>query len=163
MLAALLLLVTSARVATPQAAAPPAVRFGSVDVFIDAGDTPLAAYQFEVKAKTGHVLLVGLEGGEHPAFKSPPYYDPQALLGGNAGGDRIIVAAFNAGADLPRGKTRVARLHVQIAGDAEPAFDSTLQVAAGSDGAPIPATLSISTPAAAGTSGTSPATQGVTP
>ena len=114
------------------------VRFAVVDVFVDAGDAPLAAYQFELRATTHNVALTGIEGGEHAAFGRPPYYDPKALLE-----ERIVIAAFNTGADLPRGKTRVARLHVQVTGDVEPAYDAKLQVAASTDAKQIPATISV--------------------
>src|SRR4051812_49287196 len=79
--------------------------FGALDIFIDSKDAPLAAYQFEFWAD-GDVKLVGLEGGEHVAFKEPPHYDPRALT---LPEPRVIVAAFNTGNDLPKGKTRVAR------------------------------------------------------
>lgn len=158
-----MLLMTSSRVATPQVAAPVgAVRFRALEVFIDSGDKPLAAYQFEVKARAGHVMLVGLEGGEHAAFAAEPYYDKAALLGGDAAGDRIIVAAFNAGADLPQGKTRVARLHVQFAGDVEPTFETKLQAAADGDGAAVPATVTLSADIAAPAAPTSSHSQGAT-
>jgi hypothetical protein len=112
------------------------VRFEAVHVFVDPGDRPLAAYQFEVTATSGDVKLVGLEGGEHAAFKSPPYYDPQALLN-----NKVVVAAFSTADDLPHGRTRVATLMVQVAGPAEPDFAGKLQVAASADGKPIDAHL----------------------
>ena len=116
----------------------PTVRFGHVDVFIQTTDALLAAYQCEIDATAGDVALVGIEGGEHPAFKVPPYYDPKAL-----GRKRIILGAFNTGADLPRGKTRVARLMVQITGDERPTYAATVQAAASGDGKTIPATISL--------------------
>ena len=115
------------------------VRFGHADVYIDAGGEALAAYQCEIKATAGDVTLVGIEGGEHAAFNQPPYYDAKAL-----GQQRIILGAFNTGADLPRGRTRVARLMVRIAGPARPAYGATVQIAASPDGKPIAATVSIS-------------------
>jgi hypothetical protein len=120
---------------------PDTVRFEAVDVFVDSGDKPLAAYQFELKAKSGEVLLAGLEGGEHAAFKAAPYYDTTALLQ-----NKVIVAAFSTAPDLPHGRTRVARLMVQVSGPVEPAYDATLSVAGSTDGKPIPdAKLSIAT------------------
>ena len=121
------------------AGAAPTVRFGHVDVFLDSADQSLATYQCEITATTGDVILVGIEGGEHAAFKVPPYYDPRAL-----GRKRIILGASNAGADLPRGKTRVARLMVQITGPAKPAYAAKVQVAASPDGKPTAATISVS-------------------
>lgn len=120
-----------------EAPARPSVRFEAVDVYVDSGDQPLAAYQFELAAETGEITIVGIEGGEHPAFKDPPYYDPAALSK-----DRIIIAAFNTGRELPSGKTRVARLHVQVTGEAEPEYVVRLEVAASAEGKKITATVS---------------------
>lgn len=108
---------------------PPSVRFEAVDVYVDSGDVPLAAYQFELAAETGEITIVGIEGGEHPAFKEPPYYDPAALSKG-----RIIIAAFNTGRDLPKGKTRVARIHVQVLGEARPQYVIEVKVTASAEG-----------------------------
>ena len=140
------LIATPGRAADPAPAAdlvPPAVRFGYVDVYVDvdAGDKPLAAYQFELTATAGDVVLTGLEGGEHAAFRIAPYYDPAAL---HQAKSRVIVAAFNTGGDLPHGRTRVARLHLQITGPADPEWATKLQVAASSDGKSIDAKVTIS-------------------
>ena len=115
------------------------VRFESVDVWIDTKGTPLAAYQVEFVADAQRVKLVGIEGGEHGAFREPPYYDPAAL-----NRNRVIVAAFNTGSDLPAGRTRVARLHVQIEGAGQPAWEAKLVVAASPAGESIPAEVSLS-------------------
>lgn len=101
------------------------VRFMPLDVFIDSSNNSLAAYQFELKTVAGKVKIVGVEGGDSVAFKEPGYYDPAALAN-----DRIIIGAFNTGDDLPLGKTRVARIHLQVVGEAEPAFEISLAVAA---------------------------------
>ena len=93
------LLATPGRAADPAPAAR-VVRFAYVDVYLDAGAKPLAAYQVELTPTAGDVVLTGLEGGEHAAFRDAPYYDPAAL---HAAKGRVIVAAFNTGADLPRG------------------------------------------------------------
>ncbi len=120
---------------------PDSVRFEAIDVFVDSGGKPLAAYQFELKARSGEVLLAGLEGGEHAAFKAAPYYDTTAMLQ-----NKVIVAAFSTAPRLPHGRTRVARLMVQVTGPTEPAYDATLSVAGSPDGKPIPdAKLSIAT------------------
>ena len=115
------------------------VRFGALDVFVDTGEEQLAAYQVEWKVTAGDVTLVGIEGGEHAAYKEPPHYDPKALSGG-----RVIVGAFNTGADLPRGRTRVARLMVRVRSDGDPAYAVTVQAAAGADARAIPAKVSVS-------------------
>ena len=108
------------------------VQFTHVDVFIDSSAKSLAAYQFELAVERGMAEIVGLEGGESKAFSEPPYYDPAALHG-----KRIIVAAFNVGKDLPTGRTRVARLHMQISGSEKPQYAVKLVEACGPDGAKI--------------------------
>ncbi len=119
----------------PQVEPQPEVRFKVLDIMIDAGDARLAAYQFELIAPEGTVL-VGVENGEHAAFADAPHYDPAAINSG-----RIIVAAFNTGDDLPSGKTRVCRLHVQETGSVT--YDISLTVAADADGNAIDASITI--------------------
>ncbi len=114
----------------------PRVRFAPLDVYIDANGAALAAYQFELVAAAGRVAIVGIEGGEHAAFKEAPYYDPAALAK-----DRVIIAAFSTDRLLPRGRTRVARVHLQITGEEEPQYAVKLMVAASADGKEIPATV----------------------
>lgn len=110
-------------------------RFTTLDVYIDAKNAPLAAYQFEFKALRGEATIVGIEGGNAAAFREAPYYDPAALSH-----NRVIVAAFSTGKDMPAGKTRVARLHLRVTGT-RPQYDVKLAVAASADGARIPATI----------------------
>ena len=136
---ALALGARSAPADAADAATRPAVRFEAVDVCVDAGDTPLAAYQFELAAEVGEITIVGVEGGEHAAFKErPPYYDPAARMN-----NRIIIAAFNTGQDLPTGKTRVARIHLQVGRETEPKYVVKLHTAASADGKRIPATVTV--------------------
>ncbi len=116
------------------------IRFAPVHIYLDSGRTPLAAYQFELKAAAGQIKIVGVEGGEHPAFREAPYYDPAALMH-----DRIIIAAFNTGRDLPTGRTRIATIHLQILGDAEPRYELKLAVAADTQGQKFPAELTLET------------------
>ena len=115
----------------------PKVRFAPLHIYLDSGNKPLAAYQFELKATAGQIKIVGVEGGQHQAFKEAPYYDPAALAN-----DRIIIAAFNTDSDLPKGRTRIATIHLQIIGDAEPDYDLKLIVAADTDANEIPAKIS---------------------
>jgi len=122
-----------------QEAVAEAVRFEAVDIYVDSGDRPLAAYQFELTAKKGKIAIVGIEGGDHPAFKEPPYYDPAALQN-----DRIIIAAFSTRPDLPKNRIRVARIHVEVTGEVEPEYVVTLTVAASAQGERIPATATVS-------------------
>ena len=137
MIAALFLLPLGAAVDAPPPADSPPVRFTAVDVFVDPKGEPLAAYQFELTARGGDVTLVGVEGGDHPAYLQPPYYDPAANLQ-----KRIVIAAFNTGANLPRQKTRVARIMLQVKGPG-PQYAARLDVAASADATPIHADISV--------------------
>ncbi|MHC4519851.1 MAG: hypothetical protein ACYTAS_14780 [Planctomycetota bacterium] len=114
------------------------VRFAPVHIYLDSGSQPLAAYQFELKATKGQIKIVGVEGGEHGAFGEAPYYDSAALMQ-----DRIIIAAFNTGPDLPAGRTRIATIHLQIAGDIVPEYELEPMVAADADGKEIAAELTL--------------------
>ena len=116
----------------------PGVRFAPLHIYLDSGARSLAAYQFELKAAAGQIEIVGVEGGEHKAFSEAPYYDPAALAQ-----DRIIIAAFNTGQDLPTGRTRIATVHLLIKGDVEPEYKLDLTVAGDADGENIPAKLTI--------------------
>jgi hypothetical protein len=116
----------------------PKVRFAPLHIFLDSGSRPLAAFQFELKAAAGQIKIVGVEGGQHAAFKEAPYYDKAALYKSN----RIIIAAFNTGSELPKGRTRIATIHLQIIGDAEPDYELKLTVAADADAKEIPAKIS---------------------
>jgi hypothetical protein len=121
-------------------ATPAQLRFQALDLFIDSGDTPLAAYQVEIRAAAAHARLVGVEGGEPASgpFVDPPYYDPAALHEDQLA-ERIILAAFSTAHELPTGRTRVARIHVQVSGDAQ--YASDLLAAGNADGQRINATL----------------------
>jgi len=114
------------------------VRFAPLHVYLDSGDKALAAYQFELKARPGSIKIVGVEGGEHPAFKEAPYYDPAALMN-----DQIIIAAFNTGSDLPQGRTRIATIHLQITGETDPDYQLELIVAGDAEGQDLPAELTL--------------------
>lgn len=115
----------------------PAPRFAWVDISIDSGSVPLAAYQLELSSDAGKFEIVGIEGGEHAAFREPPYYDPAALKAG-----RVILAAFSTDDALPTGSTRVARVHVMLE-DAAPHYIATLKIAATADGTTIPVQVSV--------------------
>jgi hypothetical protein len=80
-------------------------RFVAVDVYVEAGDRNLAAWQVEINTDD-RAAIVGVEGGEGAAYRDPPAYDPAALQGG-----KIILAALTTG-DAPTGRVRVARLHL---------------------------------------------------
>ena len=127
-----------ASVETQNLASPQRSRFAPVHIYIDSGNKPLAAYQFELKATVGRIKIVGVEGGQHAAFKDAPYYDPAALAN-----DHIIIAAFDTGSDLPTGRTRIATVHLQVIGDSEPQYKLILMASADSEGRDIPAELSL--------------------
>jgi len=136
-----LAMVSMLTAASPSAEPAPSAdgRFSAVDVFIDAGAHPLAAYQLDFHATTDNVQIVGIEGGHAPAFAQPPYYDPRAMMN-----DHVLLAAFTTddADNLPTGRTRVATIHVYILDNAAPDYVSTLQVAATTDGTPIDAEIS---------------------
>ena len=115
-----------------------AVRFEAVDIYVDSGEKPLAAYQFEFAAEVGEIKIVGVTGGQHPAFKEPPYYDAAALAKG-----RIIIADFSTARELPVGRTRVAQLHLMVIGQQEPQYVATLEVAASADGKQVKAEITV--------------------
>ena len=50
----------------------------------------LAAYQIEFSVTNILTKIVGIEGGQHPAFREPPFYDPKAMQQ-----ERVIIAAFS--------------------------------------------------------------------
>jgi len=122
----------SVRGQTESAATAVASRFGWVDVYIDAPQQSLAAYQFEFAAEVGQVNVVGIEGGDAAAFKAPPYYDTHAMHH-----NRVILAAFSTGADLPLGHVRVARVNIEIRGDVKPQYVARLQASADAEGTTI--------------------------
>lgn len=107
------------------------VRFRAVDIYIDSGSTPLAAYQLEFSVTNTVAKIVGIEGGAHPAYHEPPYYDPKAIQQ-----ERVIIAAFNTDKPdkLPTGKTRVATIHLEIVGAEKPAYQLKIQAGGGSAG-----------------------------
>lgn len=114
--------------------------FEAIDVVVDAGAEQLGAYQVEVRANGA--TLVGVEGGEG-AYAAAPYYDPAALHGGGGGGagERIVLAAFSTAGQLPSGRVRVARLHVQTDGQAT--YRATVMAAGAAEGQRIEAKATV--------------------
>lgn len=109
-----------------------AVRFTTLEVVLDSGATPLAAWQVELVDPSGRARIVGIEGGEHAAFREPARYDPKALAG-----DRIILAAFSLDDEVPVGATRVATLHLEVRGTDPVSFTSEVRAAADREGREI--------------------------
>ena len=110
------------------------VRFTAFDIFVDSKQVPLAAYQIEFAGPADTVRITGIEGGEHAAFKTPPFYDPEAIQQ-----ERVILAAFNnlPAEKLPSGRTRVATIHLQFEGPQPPEFSLRPHTAANADGKAI--------------------------
>ena len=143
-------LVCSVIIAAPRTNAPQpdtqtpdessSVRFMPFEVFIETGDQPLAAYQFEFVASDANARVVGIEGGDHPAFKKPPYYDPKAMKN-----ERVIVAAFslNAPDSLPSGRVRIATIHMMFTGDVPVKTTAKLKACGTVGGMPIQATIDV--------------------
>ncbi len=119
---------------------PTGVQFVTVDLFVDSGDSSLAAYQVDLKAtnEAGRVLLAGIEGGEHEAFSTPAHYDPKAL-NAEKEFDHVVLAAFSTGENLPSGRTRVATLHYQMPSAGELKLDVLTLVTGDADAGVIQA------------------------
>jgi len=136
-----LLTILICALAAPLFAQQPAeespVRFRAVDIYVDSSNTPLAAYQLQFSVTNAVAKIVGIEGGTHPAFRQPPYFDPKAIQQ-----ERVIIAAFNTDKpeNLPTGRTRVATIHLEIIGAERPAYELKLQTAGDSAGNKIPVT-----------------------
>ena len=131
--------------AFPAAALPPAapegaaMRFRALDVFVDSGAEPLAAWQIEIISSDPRSKIVGVEGGDTKHFAPAPYYDPRALEGG-----RIIIAAFTTEEGPPAGRVRVARVHMTESGAAgEPTYSARLMAGARQGGDRIDARVEL--------------------
>ena len=133
-LSAIVLWLAAGLFAQPAALEEGRSGFRAVDIYVDSKSTPLAAYQIEFSCTNGVAKVVGVEGGEHSAFSEAPFYDPKAMQH-----ERVIIAAFSilTADKLPIGKTRVATIHFQIAGDAEAQFELKLQTAGDAQGKKI--------------------------
>lgn len=113
--------------------------FCAVDIYVNSKATPLAAYQLEFAVTNGIARIVGIEGGEHAAFREAPFYDPKAMQH-----ERVIIAAFNTSSEdnLPAGKTRVATIHLQTTEINPLQCELILQAAGNAAGARISAEAS---------------------
>jgi hypothetical protein len=116
-------------------AAPPKT-FGTVVVTLDPMGEELAGWQLRADFGKGYAAIVGIEGGEHPAWAEPAHYDPRALNGGE-----IVLAALAADTELPTGPTVVAVIHVEHYVSGLPPLEISEVVAVGSDGNEIPVTV----------------------
>ena len=137
--AALLALLAGVLFAQP-GAVQPGIRFQAVDIFVDPQNQPLAAFQLEFSAKGSGAKVVGVEGGQHEAFKDAPYYDPRAIQQ-----ERVVIAAFNTAppGGLPKQKTRIATIHLQTDGRRRPRYAIDRILGATSDGKEIAVTVTL--------------------
>lgn len=128
-----------------QTAPPDSVRFSAVEVYLNT-EEPVAAWQFELTEADALMQVVGVENGESAAFAGTPYYDRQAVENGAA--DRIVIADFSLADEkrLPRGRTRIATVHLAARADRDLQLETVLVVATGYDGQPIHASISLSPP-----------------
>ena len=118
-------------------------RFVPVEIHLDSPQ-PVAAWQFELRDRNGAMKVVGIERGGIPAFPDAPYYDREVVAAGDAG--RIIVADYTLADEsrLPRGRMRLAILHLMLEGDAD--FELRLVTATRSDGQAIDASIALQIP-----------------
>lgn len=115
------------------------INFRTVEISVDSKSNSLAAYQIDIRYDKKNVKVVGLEGGSD-GFNNPPFYDRAGLEGG-----RIIIAAFiDDDMHAKKGKTRVARLHLQTTGCHPYEFKTKPMVAAKPGGKEIPVDVEVS-------------------
>jgi len=126
----------SAQETAPARTQAGAEHFVVMDVLVETGQQPLAAYQIELATTNaaGQVKIVGIEGGDPTPFRTAPYYDPAALKGG-----RVILGGFSTAPveQLPRGSVRIASVHCLVTGDLHPAFQTKISAAATGGGQSI--------------------------
>ena len=67
-LAALALLLASPLATATGSDLVPHATFRAYDIFIDAGSHPVAAWQVELRLEGPGAMIVGIEGGETPAW-----------------------------------------------------------------------------------------------
>ena len=125
-------------------AQPEAGYFTTVDLYV-VTDTPVAAWQVELTEQRGAMQIVGIERGDDSTFRDPPFYDRVALERGAT--DRIVLASFSLSeaSELPRGRVRIARVHVRTSAEGEPEYGARLVAAGAADGRPIEAQLNLET------------------
>jgi hypothetical protein len=136
------LAVLGAALALSLAAQPQPGVFATVDLFV-VSETPVAAWQVELTERSGSMQVVGIERGDDATFRDPPFYDRVVLERDVT--DRVVLASFSlSGAEtLPRGRVRVARVHVRTTGGAQPDYEARLVAAGAADGQPIAAGLNV--------------------
>ena len=116
--------------------------FQAIDIYLET-DEPVAAWQFRLSERHSSMTIVGVENGESEVFSSAPYYDRAAVRDGSA--DRIIVADYSLADpdNLPKGRIRIATLHVMLSDPGKPDFDLQLVTATTADGSVIDAAIDL--------------------
>ncbi len=138
------LFASSRRAGGQSEEAAPTPSFRAIDMYVDSGDTPLAAYQIELSYDGERMKIVSLEGGATEGFKPAPHYDRKGLKGG-----RLIIAAFTSTDALAiAGRQRVARVHLMVEDGTDRLPSARLVTAARPGGVKIAATVTL-TPATA--------------
>jgi hypothetical protein len=134
-----LLAMTPVFAQTPSGAPKSEMTFQAVEIYVDSGSAPLAAYQVEFRSRAGNARIVGVEGGDAEPFSPAPHYDPHAIQQ-----ERVVIAAFSTRPEptLPSGRTRVATIHVALKGAQDPDYVIQLEAAAGPGGNTLPASAS---------------------
>jgi hypothetical protein len=122
-------------VASAADAARPRV-FGTIVVTLDPQGAELAGWQLRADFGKSDARIVGIEGGEHPAYAAPPHYDPRALNTGE-----IVLAALSSHEELPNESTVVAILHIEHDRSGLPPLEVSEVVAVDADGNEIPVTV----------------------
>ena len=110
------------------------------DVYLDPVGEPLAAYQVWIGDEQQTAKIIRVEGGEHPAFKEPPFHDTQAL---QTSVIKLAAFALEPAEKLPKTKTRIASLHVRSEEGKPPNFTIRLEASAAPGGRKIAANASI--------------------
>ena len=126
-------------VADPPTPSEPDPTYVIVDV-IAVTTEAVAAWQVQVDCPDPEALLVGVENGDADAFPDAPHHDPAALQG-----RRIILADYSTAAreSLPRGRIRLATLHVERPAGMRPGLTVSDPLFATHDGARIQASVTL--------------------
>jgi hypothetical protein len=117
-----------------------AAEFAVYDIFLDPDGNSLAAYQIKIWDRNAAIKIISVEGGEHTAFKDAPFFDPKAIQR-----NIIKLASFRVGTTetLPKSKTRIASLHVEIGPGLKPDLAVRLEAAARPGGGKLHPAVSI--------------------
>jgi len=135
----------AARAAAGAAVPAGETRILTYDIMLDVGSRALAAFQIEISMSapdTARVTGMLVRGGDHPALQRQPLFDNQRVSRPGAR-TTFTIANFDTGNDLPSGDVRVARIVLIVVGPGNPGVTARLVIAAGPEGALIPAGLRV--------------------